>query len=502
MGLALPGLAQQAPPQFVLQATLAGHTGKVQNIRFSPDGQLLASSGHDGQILLWDVQSNKAIRNLKGHTKAIYEVTFSKDGSLLASAGEDGVVRVWEVRSGKNMATFFNKPYLHPNGTSYMSASFVVFSPDKRFVYFSGDNGYVMKGEIKPEPDGKSKPADMIFSCNYDDGRWYSTVTGGTISTDEKYLVITVGQLLQFIDLQTDQLAKYFRYEANHLNDVVNGPQPGHVATWSYDGKVTVWNIQSGKITNSFQAANDETYSATSFNKDGRYMVTGMAGSGGAGTKVWDVAAGKTIATLAGHTGAVRISRFSPIDNLIATGSYDGTVKIWRLKETEPAKDPEPVVAKNDPKPKPQPKPPVPQPKPQPKPNPQNGNGGTGILFKNEKVEVGKTIQLENILFEQSSYVLRKDSYDEMDKLLVFMKENPTIEIELAGHTDNVGDPQKNQTLSERRVVSVKNFLMQRGVSEVRIKTAAFGGSSPLVSNNSEAGRQKNRRVEMKVLKV
>jgi WD40 repeat protein len=486
-------------PQFELKATLVGHMGKVQNIRFSPNGQMLASGGHDGQVILWDVATNKMLRTLQGHAGTIFEVSFSKDGSLVASAGEDGTARVWDVRTGKPLATFYNRPFMKPDGTRFVSVSFVVFSPDSRFVYFSGDNGYIMKGEIKPGADGKTKPAAMIFSCNYEDGRWYSTVTGGTISADDKNLIVSVGQLVQFIDLESGAMVKYFRYEANHLNDVINGPQPGHIATWSYDGKVSVWNVQTGKIINTFQVANEENYSAASFNRDGRYLVSGMGGANGSGVKVWDMGANKNIATLAGHTGAVRIARFSPAENLIASGSYDGTVKIWRLKEPEPVvakKDPEPVVVKNDPKPKP----PVnqPKPKPDPKPNPKDG----GITFKNEKVEIGKTIQLENILFEQSSYVLRKESYDELDKLLSFMKQYPTIEIELAGHTDNVGDPQKNQTLSERRVVAVKNFLMQRGVGEARIKTTAFGGSSPIAPNDSEAGRQKNRRVEMKVLRV
>jgi WD40 repeat protein len=487
----------QAVPQFELKATLVGHKGKVQNIRFSPNGQMLASGGHDAQVILWDVATNKMRSALQGHTGTIYEVTFNKDGSLLASASEDGTAKVWEVRTGKLLATFQNRPFLKPDGTRFVSVSFVVFSPDSRLVYFSGDNGYIMKGEIKPGLDGKVKPAEMIFSCNYEDGRWYNTVTGGTISADDKHLVLSVGQLVQFIDLKTEAMAKYFRYEANHLNDVINGPQPGHIATWSYDGKVVVWNVQTGKIVNSFQVANEENYSAASFNRDGRYLVSGMGGSNGSGVKVWDVGAQKNIATLAGHTGAVRIARFSPAENLIASGSYDGTVKVWRLKEPEPVvakKDPEPVVAKNDPKPKP----PVNQPKPQNKPDPKDG----GITFKNEKVEIGKIIQLENILFEQSSYVLRKESYDELDKLLSFMKQYPTVEIELAGHTDNVGDPMKNQTLSERRVVAVKNFLMQRGVGEARIKTTAFGGSSPIAPNDSETGRQKNRRVEMKVLRV
>ncbi len=202
LSLGLSGQAwAQAVPQFELKATLVGHMGKVQNIRFSPNGQMLASGGHDGQVILWDVATNKMLRALQGHAGTIFEVSFNKDGSLVASAGEDGTARVWDVRTGKPLATFYNRPFLHPDGSRFISVSFVVFSPDSRFVYFSGDNGYIMKGEIKPGADGKTKPAQMIYSTNHEDGKWYSTVTGGTISADDKLLIVSVGQLVQFFDL-------------------------------------------------------------------------------------------------------------------------------------------------------------------------------------------------------------------------------------------------------------------------------------------------------------
>jgi outer membrane protein OmpA-like peptidoglycan-associated protein len=504
----LPALAQNQH-QFELKATLnGGHVGKVQNIRFSPDGRMLASGGHDGRVVLWDVATAKPLRSIAAHFGIIFEVTFNKDGSLLASASDDGTAKVWEVKTGRCLGTFFNKPFLFPTGLKHSSVSFVVFSPDSRNIYFSGDNGYVMKGELKPGPDGRSKPASLIYNCNYGDGRWYSTVTGGCISGDEQNLVVTVGQLVVFIDLETEIMAKFFRYgeeqasfSEEHLNDVVVGPQAGTVATWSYDGKVNLWNVQQGRVTKTFQVSNPEQYSAASFSKDGKLLVTGVGGPAANGAKVWDVATGREVANLSGHGQTVRITRFSPTENLIATGSYDVSIKLWKLKETDVPvvkKEPEPVVAKNESKPQPKPKPePKPQPKPEPKPQPKEPE----ITFNDQKIELGKAITLENIMFEQSSFVLRRESFDELDKLLQFMKKNPTVEIELAGHTDNVGDPTKNQTLSERRVLNVKNFLVQRGIAEPRIATVAYGGSRPVASNDNEAGRQKNRRVEMRALR-
>jgi WD40 repeat protein len=491
--------------EFQLERTLQGHEGQVQNIRFSPNGKMIASGGSDGQIILWDVATGRIIRKMKGHTKTVYEVTFNKDGSLLASAGEEGTACVWEVATGKNIGCFQNKPFPTFSGIfkqDLVSVSFVVFSPNSRYIYFSGDNGYIMKADIKTAVSGKVQPAEVIHSTNEPSGRWYSTVTGGTVSQDEKYLVVTVGNLVKFIDLNDGLMVRYFRYEGNYLNDVVNGPFPNSIATWSYDGKVTFWNATNGRILSSYQVSDPENYSGASFSRDGKLMVTSAYGTS---VRIWDLSNGKLIATLGGHRQIVRMSRFSPTDDLIASGSYDGSIKLWRLKKPEPE---EPVVAA----------------KPEPKPNnegerPTNnssnnsnsgntansGNAGgkdSGITFKDEKVEIGKTIQLSNILFEQSSFLLRRESYPELDKLVAFLKENPNVSIELRGHTDNVGDPQKNQTLSERRVAAVKNYLTQRGISEERIETAAFGGSMPIADNSTEAGRQKNRRVEMKILRL
>jgi WD40 repeat protein len=493
--------------EFQLERTLQGHEGQVQNIRFSPNGKILASGGFDGQVILWDVATGRILRKMKGHAKTVYEVTFNKDGSLLASASEDGTACVWEVATGKNIGCFQNKPFPTFSGIfkqDLVSVSFVVFSPNSRYIYFSGDNGYIMKADLKTAVSGKVQPAEMIHSTNEPSGRWYSTVTGGTVSQDEKYLVVTVGNLVKFIDLNNGLMVRYFRYDGNYLNDVVNGPFPNSIATWSYDGKVTIWNATNGRILSSYQVTDPENYSGASFSRDGKLMVTAAYGSS---VRVWDLNNGKLIATLGGHRQIVRMSRFSPTEDLIASGSYDGSIKLWRLKKSEPE---EPVVAKKS---EPQPEPIKPEPKSSTQGERPHNNTTTegnissngkdsGIVFKDEKVEVGKTIQLSNILFEQSSFILRRESYAELDKLVAFLKENPNVAIELRGHTDNVGNPQKNQTLSERRVAAVKNYLTQRGIEEERIKTAAFGGSMPIADNSTEAGRQKNRRVEMKILKL
>ena len=114
-----------------------------------------------------------------------------------------------------------------------------------------------------------------------------------------------------------------------------------------------------------------------------------------------------------------------------------------------------------------------------------------------DKIERGKSIVLNNVYFEQSSFILQKESYTELDKLVEILKNNPQTKIEIAGHTDNVGDARLNLALSENRAKVILNYLAQRGISEDRLMYKGYGGSRPVAPNDSEENKRKNRRVEI-----
>ncbi len=116
-------------------------------------------------------------------------------------------------------------------------------------------------------------------------------------------------------------------------------------------------------------------------------------------------------------------------------------------------------------------------------------------------LEIGNTIQLKNVLFEKGKANLLKNSFSQLDILAEYMLANPGVEIELAGHTDNQGNPDLNLKLSEDRVKAVKKYLIKRGVDKKRISGKGYGGSKPLVGNKTELMRKHNRRVEFKIIK-
>lgn len=78
-----------------LLRTLEGHTGRVQSVAFSPDGELLVSGSSDQSVRLWRVETGELLRALEGHTDAVRSVAFSPDGELLASGGDDKLIRLW-----------------------------------------------------------------------------------------------------------------------------------------------------------------------------------------------------------------------------------------------------------------------------------------------------------------------------------------------------------------------------------------------------------------------
>ena len=115
--------------------------------------------------------------------------------------------------------------------------------------------------------------------------------------------------------------------------------------------------------------------------------------------------------------------------------------------------------------------------------------------------KVGQTVKLNNIFFQQSKYYLRTNSYPELARLIRILKEYPTVEIKLSGHTDNQGDPALNLKLSLDRVNEVKKYLSSHGINGGRITTEGFGDTKPVASNEMEETRALNRRVEFTITK-
>jgi OmpA-OmpF porin, OOP family len=116
-------------------------------------------------------------------------------------------------------------------------------------------------------------------------------------------------------------------------------------------------------------------------------------------------------------------------------------------------------------------------------------------------IEIGQVVRLNNIFFEFGKATLKPESYEELDRVVKLLTENPTMEIDLAGHTDNVGTDEANQQLSEDRSKAVYDYLAGKGILASRLSTKGFGETKAIATNDTEDGRAQNRRVEFTIRK-
>ena len=113
--------------------------------------------------------------------------------------------------------------------------------------------------------------------------------------------------------------------------------------------------------------------------------------------------------------------------------------------------------------------------------------------------KVERTIILDDVLFDFDKSNVKPEAAGVLDRLVVFMNENKDKKANLSGHTDSIGTEAYNQALSERRVNSVKDYVVKKGVDSSRVSGQGFGESKPIADNKTREGRAKNRRVEIKV---
>lgn len=115
--------------------------------------------------------------------------------------------------------------------------------------------------------------------------------------------------------------------------------------------------------------------------------------------------------------------------------------------------------------------------------------------------ELPKKYTLDNVYFETGKSFITSKSYKELDELVEYMKLKKTLVIEIAGHTDNVGVAEANMKLSQDRANAVRDYLLRKGIAPDRVIAKGYGDTQPIASNETDIGKQKNRRTEVRVLR-
>ena len=116
-------------------------------------------------------------------------------------------------------------------------------------------------------------------------------------------------------------------------------------------------------------------------------------------------------------------------------------------------------------------------------------------------IEPTKVYTLRNVHFDTGKATLKPESFTALNDLVEVMKNKRKMVIEIAGHTDDVGDDDSNLKLSQARAETVKNYLVGKGIAKERVQAKGYGETQPAADNNSEKGKQENRRTEVRIIK-
>ena len=124
----------------------------------------------------------------------------------------------------------------------------------------------------------------------------------------------------------------------------------------------------------------------------------------------------------------------------------------------------------------------------------------TVINIPLKPLQAGASVILKNIFFDSNESTLKEESITELDNLIALLIENKSLKILIKGYTDNVGQPQNNLTLSNKRAKAVVDYLIEKGIEKNRLTYKGFGETQSMADNNTEEGRAQNRRTELEII--
>ncbi|MEG4419471.1 AAA-like domain-containing protein [Microcoleus sp. LAD1_D5] len=339
---------------------LSGHNNVVNDVTFSPDGELIASASADKTIDLWKKDGTK-LETLQGHNNAVWGVVFSPRGDLIASGSGDNTVKLWRKNStkspsGKRNYTLWQTLKGHTNNITQVAIApdgqtIASASKDKTIKLWSTDGKLLRTltghtdevNSVAFSPDSQtiaSASKDQTIKLWNADGKLIRTLTGhtdrvmnvayapsaGYANSPSEYLIASASadKTVKLWHLD-GTLVKTLTGHSDAVTKIAFNPQGGLLASASLDRTVKLWQLD-GTLLKTLLVAKD-VVSGLAWSPDGQIFASSSWDGPIALWKLDD----SLLKTLNGHQASIYTIKFSPDGKTIATASRDNTVKLWRL---------------------------------------------------------------------------------------------------------------------------------------------------------------------------
>ena len=319
-------------------ASYRGHNFAISCLAFSPDGEILASSSTDHTIRLWEVKTGKCCQILRSHLDAVQRIAFTPDGQTLASSSYDQSVKLWDISKGQVIRTL--RGYVN----DVRSVAIHQTSKDNYILASAHRDSRIRIWNLSLD-NVETRPVETYHGTSLHGHRYM--VASVAISPDGKTLVSGgEDETAKLWDIATGKILHTWKVEGREVWSVTFSPDGKTIAA-GCDGmtlandidrdQVRLWNVEdkSEKILSGHHIS----VNSVAFSPDGSFLASGSTD----GTiKLWDVSTGRVVKTLQGNSGLICSVVFSPVSiatqgfgQTIASCDYDGFIRIWNVDNCE-----------------------------------------------------------------------------------------------------------------------------------------------------------------------
>jgi len=329
--------------------TLEGHTSTVESVSVTPDGKRAVSGSDDKTLRVWNLETGRCLRTLEGHTREVQSISVTPDGKRAVSGGNDKTLRVWDLETGRCLWTleghtgWVRSVSVTPYGRRAVSGG-----DDKTLRVWNLESGRcsrTLEGHtwevksISVTPDGKravSGSDDKTLRVwDLETGRCLRTLEGHThfvdsvsVTPDGKRAVSgSPDNTLRLWDLETGRCLRTLTGHARAVRSVSVMPDGKRAVSASWDQTLRLWDLEAGRSMGTLELHTSEVASV-SVTPGIKRAVSGCDDR----LHVWDLETGRCLRTLEGHTGSVWSVSVTPDGKRAVSGGDDKTLRVWDLE--------------------------------------------------------------------------------------------------------------------------------------------------------------------------